>query len=121
MILDLANKKMSFRCFFCNSMPTDQFYAYKYSTKHFLKLLLPISWVSLLYYVIRFTDPKDERPVKIIRIKYQSSPIETSKVTPHMYKQKGRRSVFDDDLVRQPSNEVSKLPMVAGHGGGNLG
>ena len=81
---------------------------------------MPISWVSLFYYVIRSTYPKDERPVKIIRLKYQSSPIETSKVPPLTLKQKGKKLLFEDEFVRQLSNEVSQEKMVADHGGETL-
>ena len=59
--------------------------------------------------------------MKIIRIKYQSSPVETSKVPPHMHTHKGRQLLFDDDLVRKPSNEVSHEKIVAAHEGDTLG
>ena len=54
--------------------------------------------------------------MKIIRIKYQSSPVETSKVPPHMHTHKGRQLLFDDDLVRQPFDEVSQEKIEATHG-----
>ena len=70
--------------------------------------------------LIRSTDPKDESVVKVIRIKYQSSPLESSKVPPHTQKHKQRQLVFEDDVVGQPSNEVSQDKIVAAHGGETL-
>ena len=68
----------------------------------------------------RSTDPSDERPVKIIRIRYNNSPLDSDKVAPQTQKNKGRQLVFDDEVVRQPSNEVSQDKKVAAHGGENL-
>ena len=65
-------------------------------------------------------DPSDERPVKIIRLKYNNSPLDSDKVPPQSQKNKGRQLVFDDEVVRQPSDEVSQDKKVAVHGGENL-
>ena len=56
--------------------------------------------------LIRSTYPKEERPMRVIRIKYKSSPLESNKVPPHTHKHKGRQLVFEDDVVEQPSDEV---------------
>ena len=55
-----------------------------------------------------------------IRLKYQNSPIETSKVLPLKHQQKGKKILFDDELVRQPSDEVNQGKTVAAHGGETL-
>ena len=68
----------------------------------------------------RSTDPKDERPVKIIRLKYQNSPLDSDKVPPQTQKHKGRQLVFEDEVVGQPSDEVSQDKIVAAHGGESL-
>ena len=57
---------------------------------------------------------------KKIRLKYQGSPLETFKVPPLTLKQKGNKLLFDDDLILQPSNEVSQGIMLATHGGETL-
>ena len=41
-------------------------------------------------------DPKDERHVKKIRLKYQSSSINTTKVPALTYTQKGKKLLLDD-------------------------
>ena len=58
--------------------------------------------------------------MKNIRLEYQSSPIETSKVHSLTLKQKGRKILFEDDLVMQASDEVSQEKLVAPHGGETL-
>ena len=58
--------------------------------------------------------------MKIIPIKYQSFPLESSKVPPHTQKHKGRQLVFEDDVVGQPSDEVSQDKLVVAHGGETL-
>ena len=68
----------------------------------------------------RSTDPSDEHPVKIIRLRYNNSPLDSDKVAPQTQKTKGRQLQFDDEVVRQPSDEVSQDKMVAAHGGENL-
>ena len=56
----------------------------------------------------------------MIRIKYQSSPLESNKVPPQTQKHKGRQLVFEDEVVGQPSDEVSQDKIVAAHGGESL-
>ena len=68
----------------------------------------------------RSTDPSDERPVKIIGLRYNNSPLGSDKVAPQSQKSKGRQPVFDDEVVRQPSDEVSQDKKVATHRGENL-
>ena len=55
--------------------------------------------------------------MKMIRIKYQSSPLESNKVPPQTQKHKGRQLVFEDEVVGQPSDEVSQDKIVVAHGG----
>ena len=63
----------------------------------------------------RSTDPKDERPLKKILIKYQSSPPKTTKIPVVTYPNKGKKLMFEDEVVRQLSDEVSqKTSSVAG-------
>ena len=62
----------------------------------------------------------DERPMKKIRLKYQGSPLESSKVPPLTLKQKGKKLMFEDDLVMQRPDEVSHDTMLAAHGGETL-
>ena len=69
---------------------------------------------------MRSTNPMDEHPVKKIRLKYQCSRLESSKVPPLTLKQKGKKLMFEDDLVMQPSNEVSQDTMLVAHGGETL-
>ena len=59
----------------------------------------------------------EERPLKRIRIKYQSSPPETTKIPVVTYPQKGKKLVFEDEVVRQPSDEVSQKTFVTAGGG----
>ena len=59
----------------------------------------------------------EERPLKKIRIKYQSSPPETTKIPVVTYPQKGKKLVFEDEVVRQPSDEVSQKTSVMAGGG----
>ena len=65
-------------------------------------------------------DPKNERPVKKIGLKHQSSPIDTTKVPPLTYMQKGKKLIIDDDLIWKPSDEVSREKIVVAHGGETL-
>ena len=64
----------------------------------------------------RSTDPKDERPLKKILIKYQSSPPETTKIPVVTYPNKGKKLMFEDEVVRQPSDEVSQKTSSAAGG-----
>ena len=67
----------------------------------------------------RSTDPKDERPLKKILIKYQSSPPETTKIHVVTYPNKGKKLMFEDEVVRQPSDEVSQKTSSAAGGSDN--
>ena len=83
-------------------------------------LLVTARCVLPSFTLIRSTDPKEERLVKMIRLKYQSSPLESDKVPPQTQKHKGRQLVFEDEVVGQPSDEVSHDKIVAAHGGESL-
>ena len=63
------------------------------------------------------TIPWDQNVDMVIQI----PPRKTSKVPSHTHTHKGRQLLFDDDLVRQPSNEVSHEKIVAAHEGDTLG
>ena len=65
-------------------------------------------------------DPKDEYPVKKIRLKYQSSPINTTKVPALTYTEKGRKLLFHDDIVWQPLDKMSQDNIAVAHGGETL-
>ena len=62
----------------------------------------------------------DEHLVKKIRLKYQGSPLETSRVTTLTLKQKGKKLLFEDDLIIQPSDEASQGTMLDTYGGETL-
>ena len=62
-------------------------------------------------------EHQDERPIKKIRLKYQSSLGENTKLCIMSYTQKGKKLLFDDEVGRQPSNEVSQMKMVGTLGG----
>ena len=55
--------------------------------------------------------------MRVIRIKYKSSPLESNKVPPHTHKHKGRQLVFEADVMGQSSDEVSQDKIVVAHGG----
>ena len=65
-------------------------------------------------------EHQDLRPIKKIRLKYQSSPRENPKLHVITYTQKGKKLLFDDEVGRQPSNEVSQMKMVRALGGETL-
>ena len=74
----------------------------------------------LSFTINRSTDPKEEHLVKMIRLKYQSSPLESERVPPQTQKHKGRQLVFEDEVVGQPSNEVSQDKILSPHRGESL-
>ena len=83
-------------------------------------LLVTFLCVLASFNVNRSTNTKEERPVKIIRLKYQNSPLDLDKVPPQTQKHKGRELVFEDEVVGQPSNEVSQDKIVSVQGGESL-
>ena len=62
------------------------------------------------------TDPKDQRPLKETQIKYQSSPPETTKIPVVTYPNKGKKLMFEDEVVRHSSDEVSQKTSSAARG-----
>ena len=52
-----------------------------------------------------------------IQIKYQSSPPETTKIPVVTYPQKGKKLVFEDEIVRQLSDKVSQKTSIMARGG----
>ena len=55
--------------------------------------------------------------MKKIQMKYQSSPLESSKVPLHTQKHKGRQLVFEDEFVEHPFDEVGQEKIMVAHGG----
>ena len=64
--------------------------------------------ILLGYYTIR---PCEENPPKISNLPHRNHQIPHSHVYP-----KGKKLLFDDDIVRWPLNEVSRDKVVVAHG-----
>ena len=61
-------------------------------------------------------EHQDERPIKKIRLKYQSSLGENTKLCIMSYTQKGKKLLFDDEVGRQPFDEFSQMKLVGASG-----